>query len=617
VSRIDELRAKTAPQLLAERARAMPIAVAYRAKRLGLYEERTWLQYASLVGRFARGLRAAGLEPGERVAIMGDACEQWVIADLGAQAAGAITYGIYPTASLSEVEYQMKDGGATVFVAEDQEYVDKLLQVADRLPELKAIVVVDDSAMFAYDHPKLRRFADMLGDEADGLASLENFSSELDPAAPAFIVYTSGTTGNPKGAVISHGRHLAATQTVVEHYPALNVPGQRAVVYLPLCHIFGRDLGITVPLLSNLVPHFGESIEDLPRTLFEVAPTVLFTVPRYLQKFASQVLVALTTTSPAKRVAYDAAMKLGRKCAAARWNGTAGAATAFLQEIAALLAFRPILNKLGLDQIELIISGGAALPPETMALWHAWGVNVVEAYGQTETAGAFISGQRGPFPRPGSVGTVATGWKVELSAEKEIVVHGPDLFDGYWRQAKLVGPLATGDVGEWRDGNLRIVDRARDFMVTAGGKTISPSYIENILRASPYVGEIIVYGHGRKYLSALIEIDFDAVADWARANDVAYTGFTSLAQHAAVERLIGAEIARANAELARVEQVKRFRILPKALDPEEEGEPVTPTRKVKRTLMYQRYAALVESMYDDSEEKLIAAEVANILEEEK
>lgn len=615
MSRFDDLRGKTAPQLLAERARATPEAVAYRAKRLGLYEERSWGQYASLVGRFARGLRAAGLAKGERVAIMGDACEEWAIADLGAQAAGAITYGIYPTASASELEYQMKDGGATVFIAEDQEYVDKLLQVAERLPELKAIVVIDDSAMFAYDHPKLRRFADLLGEDAEGLPLLEAFSQELDPQAPAFIVYTSGTTGHPKGAVISHGRHLAAAQTVVDHYPLLNRPAQRAVVYLPLCHIFGRDLGITVPLLSSLVPHFGESIEDLPQTLFEVAPTVLFTVPRYLQKFASQVLVALGSTSPAKRAAYDAAMKLGRKCAAARWSGTAGAATAFLQELAALLAFRPILNKLGLDQIELVISGGAALPPETMALWHAWGVNVVEAYGQTETAGAFISGQRGPFPRPGNVGTVVSGWKVELSAESEIVVRGPDLFDGYWGQPGREGPLATGDVGEWREGNLRIVDRARDFMVTAGGKTISPSYIENILRASPYIGEIVVYGHGRKYLCALIEIDFDSVADWARANDVGYTGFTSLAQHAAVERLIGAEIERANAELARVEQVKRFRVLPKALDPEEEGEPVTPTRKVKRTLMYQRYAALVESMYDDREEKLIAAEVGHILEE--
>jgi long-chain acyl-CoA synthetase len=248
-----------------------------------------------------------------------------------------------------------------------------------------------------------------------------------------------------------------------------------------------------------------------------------------------------------------------------------------------------------------------------MALWHAWGVNVVEAYGQTETGGAFISGQRGPFPRPGNVGTVVNGWKVELAAQDEIVVHGPDLFEGYWRQSTHRGPLPTGDVGEWRDGKLRIVDRVRDFIVTAGGKTISPTQIENVLRASPYIAEVIVYGHSRRYLTALIEIDFDAVSDWARSRNVGYTGFTSLAQHREVEALIGKDVEKANRELARVEQVKRFRILPKALDPEEEGEPVTPTRKVKRAQMYQRFAALVESMYDDREEKLVAAEVGDML----
>src|SRR5581483_7095091 len=281
---------------------------------------------------------------------------------------------------------------------------------------------------------------------------------------------------------------------------------------------------------------------------------------------------------------------------------------------AGALAFQPILNKLGLDRIELLVSGGAPLPPETMALWQIWGVNVVEAYGQTETAGAFISGQRGPYPRPGDVGTVMRGWEVELSAEKEIVVSGPDLFEGYWGQPpRREGSLHTGDVGEWRDGNLRIVDRARDFIVTAGGKTVSPTQIENTLRASSYVAEVMVYGHARKYLTALVEIDFDAVADWARSRNVAYTGFTSLARHADVVKLIGGEIERANAELARVEQVKRFRILPKALDPEEEGEPVTPTRKVKRTQMYQRFAELVESMYDDREERLVAAEIGDML----
>jgi long-chain acyl-CoA synthetase len=613
VSRFEALRGKTAPQLLAERARSEPSAVAYRAKKLGLYEERTWRDFASLVGRLANGLQALGLERGERVAIMGDACEEWTLCDLAVQAAGGISFGVYPTASVSELEYQMRDSGATLFIAEDQEYVDKLLQVVERLPRLKAIVVIDNSAMFAYRHPLLRRFDQLFGAERDGLPLLETLAAELDPKAPAFIVYTSGTTGNPKGAVISHGRHLAATYTVVDHYPMLAEREHRAVVYLPLCHIFGRDLAITVPLLSRLVPHYGESIEDLPQTLFEVAPTVLFTVPRYLQKFASQVLVAVGNTSPAKRAAYEAAMRIGRRCVSRRWNGESGLLNRFLEQVAGALAFQPILNKLGLDRLELFLSGGAPLPPETMALWHAWGVNVVEAYGQTETGGAFISGQRGPFPRPGNVGTVVKGWKVELAAQDEIVVHSPDLFEGYWRQTTHRGPLPTGDVGEWRDGNLRIVDRVRDFIVTAGGKTIPPTQIENVLRASPYIAEVIVYGHSRRYLTALIEIDFDAVSDWARSRNVGYTGFTSLAQHREVEALIGEEVEKANRELARVEQVKRFRILPKALDPEEEGEPVTPTRKVKRAQMYQRFAALVESMYDDREEKLVAAEVGDML----
>ncbi len=201
-----------------------------------------------------------------------------------------------------------------------------------------------------------------------------------------------------------------------------------------------------------------------------------------------------------------------------------------------------------------------------------------------------------------------------LAEGGEVLVRSPDLFEGYWRNDEATreikgddGWLRTGDIGEWRDGSLRLIDRARDFIVTAGGKTISPSFIENALRASPYVAEAVVFGHGRKYLTAIVEIDFDTVADWARANDVAYTGFTSLTAHPRIERLICVEIDKVNDGLARVEQIKSFRILPKALDPEEEGEPVTPTRKVKRKLMYERFAQLVESMYDDSEERLIAA----------
>ncbi len=272
----------------------------------------------------------------------------------------------------------------------------------------------------------------------------------------------------------------------------------------------------------------------------------MFTVPRYLQKFASHVLVGVLNSSRIKRAAYELRDAL---CARARPPPLGRHARLALQEalyrVLQALVFRPILNKLGFDQLELVVCGGASLPAETMALWQMYGVNVVEMYGQTEEAGGIIAGQRGPFPRPGNVGTPVEGLEVRLAEDGEVLVRSPDLFEGYWQNDEATrevkgadGWLRTGDVGEWRDGALRLVDRARDFIVTAGGKTISPSFIENALRASPYVAEAVVFGHGRKYLTALIEIDFDTVADWARANDVAYTGFTSLTAHPQIERLI-------------------------------------------------------------------------------
>jgi long-chain acyl-CoA synthetase len=611
----EALRRKSAPLLLCERARTMPDAVAFRAKHLGLYRECSWRDYAARVARTARAFAGLGLAAGQRVAIMGDACEDWVICDLAAQALGAIVYGVYPTASASEVEFQMRDGGAALFVAQDQEYVDKTLAFADRLPELRWIVVLDDSAMFGYAHPKLRTYRALVASAGDGdHAWLERQAARIDPQSPAFIVYTSGTTGHPKGALVAHGKHLAATANLVEHYPTLAQDEHRTIAYLPLCHVLGRDVAVTLPLISRLVPHFGEDSEDLPTTLFEVAPTVLFTVPRYLQKFGSQVLLGILNSSAAKRAAADLAIAFARKHARARWDGRPGLVREALYRACRAGVFVPILNKLGFDQLELVICAGAPLPPDTMALWHMLGVNVTEMYGQTETAGGIISGQRGPFPRPGDVGTVPAGWQVRLADDGEVLVSSPDLFDGYWNNAEATraikgadGFLRTGDVGEWRDGALRLVDRARDFIVTAGGKTISPSFIETILRGSPYVAEAVVFGHGRKYLTALIEIDADTVADWARSHDVAYTGFTSLAANPDVVRLIGAEIERMNGELARAEQIKAFRILPKALDPEEEGEPVTPTRKVKRHLMHERFKTLIEDMYDDREERLISA----------
>ena len=616
-----DLRRTTAPRLLLERTKSRPDAPAFRAKKHGLYQERSWGQFALLVAKAAKGLAALGVTAGDRVAIMADACEEWLITDLAVQSLGAVVYGIYPTASAEELEYQMRDGGAVVFIAEDQEYVDKILPLAERLPALRHIVVVDETALFALARDKLTTFREVSEAGRDaGLAWLEARIAQVKPEQAAFIVYTSGTTGHPKGALVSHGKHLAATRSVAAQYPTLNAKPHRTVAYLPLCHVLGRDIAVTLPLLTELVPHMGESVEDLPITLFETAPTVLFTVPRYLQKLASQILVGISGTSGVKRFAYERAMAFARGHVNRRWTGAAGGLPEATHTLWQVLVFRPVLNKIGFDKLELVVSGGAPLPAETMAVWHMLGVNVVEMYGQTETAGGIISGQRGPFPRPGDVGTVPEGFEVMLADDGEILVRSADLFEGYWgnREASDAvlgqdGWMRTGDVGEWRDGNLKLIDRARDFLVTSGGKTISPSFIENILRASPFIGEAIVFGHGRKYLTALIEIDFDTVADWARTNDVAYTGFTSLAQNARVEKLVKNEIDKANGQIARVEQVKAFRILPKVLDPEEEGEPVTPTRKVKRTQMYERFKPLVESMYDDKEERLLAESATGVL----
>ena len=614
----EALRRTTAPRLLCERARSAPDSVAFRCKQLGLYRERSWREYAALVARTARAFATLGLARGDRVAIMGDACEDWLICDLAAQSLGAIVYGVYPTASASEVEYQLRDGGAVMFVAQNQEYVDKILSFADRLPELRWIIVLDHAAMFAYEHGKLLTYDALLaGAGPPDLDWLERQAAQLAPDAPAFIVYTSGTTGHPKGALVDPrqaSRGDRQSRRSLSHARAQAAPHRRLPAALPRARPRCR----------------GDAAADLtPGAAFRRKPGRLGDDPvrvrarrccspcrAICRSSPRRCCSAFSTRSGAKRATADLAMGFARGHVRRRWAGEASFARAALYRACRAGVFVPILNKLGFDRLELAICAGAPLPPETMTLWQMLGVNVVEMYGQTETAGGIISGQRGPFPRPGDVGTVPAGWEVKLADRRRgageesrsvrMLLEQRGRRPARSRARTAFCAPATSANGA--TARSRLIDRARDFIVTSGGKTISPSFIENILRTSPYVAEAIVFGHGRKYLTALIEIDADTVSDWARGHDVPYTGFTSLARPAPTcVRLIGAEIERANGELARAEQIKAFRILPKALDPEEDGEPVTPTRKVKRHLMYERFQALVEAMYDDREERLIAA----------
>jgi len=623
------LRASTLPGLLVERARSRPDRVACRAKELGIYRETTWAELAQRVAAVALGMaREHAVARGETVAIIGNPCPEWTIADLAAQALGAITYGIYPTSAPGEIRYLLQHGGAILVVAEDQEHLDKTLAVLTECPRVRGVLVIDARVLFMYRHERVHRFAEL---EARGRAPLEadkdalaRLAAAVSPDDPATIVYTSGTTAHPKGALYRHGQHIAACANIIAHYRELSSGEHRVVAMLPLCHTMGRNTAITMPLIADIVPHYPERVDTFAETIYEIAPTFVFTVPRYLQKFAGHLLVGIDASSPVKRAAYRGAMAIGRRVAERRWRGGVPLPLRAAAALARVVVFRWLLEKIGFAQARLVIASGAPLPVAVATLWHAWGVNVCEAYGQTETGGALVAGQQGPFPRPGDVGTPAPNMRVSLGRDNEVLVQAPDLFAGYWRDPDATaalsrdGQLATGDIGEWvvsreptgETKSLKLVDRQKDLLVTAGGKNVSPAQVETCLRASPYVSEAAVFGEGRKYLVALLEIDYETVAEWARARALAHTGYASLVAHQAVTRLIEAEVAQANNTLARVEQVKAFRLLPAELDPEQEGEPVTPTRKVKRRLMLERYGELVASMYATDEEQRIAAEVA-------
>ncbi len=630
------LRASTLPGLLVERARTRPARVACRAKELGIYRETTWAELALRVASVALGMaREHGVTRADTVAIIGNPCPEWTIADLAAQSLGAITYGIYPTSAPGEIRYLLQHGGAVLVVAEDQEHLDKILAVLDDCPRVRGVLVIDTRVLFMYRNDRVHRFAEL---EERGRAALETdrdalarMAAELGPDDPATIVYTSGTTGHPKGALYRHGQHIAACANIIEHYRELSAGEHRVVAMLPLCHTMGRNTAITMPLIADIVPHYPESVDTFAESIYEVAPTFVFTVPRYLQKFAGHLLVGIDASSPVKRAAYRAAMAVGRRVAERRWRGRVPLHLLAAGALARAVVFRWLLEKVGFAQANLVISSGAPLPPAVAALWHAWGVNLCEAYGQTETGGALVSGQQGPFPRPGNVGTPAPNLEVTLDDDNQVLVKGPDLFSGYWQDPAATaaafrdGRLVTGDIAEWVsaspnespvDGTaLKLVDRQKDVLVTSGGKNVSPAQVETCLRASPYVSEAAVFGEGRKYLVALVEIDYETVAEWARARALAHTGYASLVVHQEVTRLIEREVANANRALARVEQVKAFRLLPAELDPEQEGEPVTPTRKVKRRLMLERYGKLVASMYATDEEQRIAAEAGSLARE--
>ncbi|MDY7104708.1 MAG: AMP-binding protein [Actinomycetota bacterium] len=593
---------RSLPELLSIRAAETPNRVALRSKELGRWVETSWSGYAERVAHIAAGLRELGVQAGDRVAVHSENRIEWLLADLAVQGMGAVTVGIYPTSPADEVEYLLSHSESVALVAEDEEQYDKAIAVRGRLPALRSIIVMDPRGVDLDAHPGVRSFASLeeLGSgHADALDQQRRSIDTLDSEAPAIIVYTSGTTGPPKGAMLSHRNLLAVAETATAAYGG--GPDDEVLSYLPLCHIAERLISCISALRSGYVVNFGEGGPSFGIDMREVQPTFFLGVPRVWEKMLASVEIRIADATWLKRRTYRLATSLAAPAARRRMRGGQTVLDRLRYGIAWLLAFRSLRDKLGLGRIRVALSGAAPIAPQVLEFFWTMGVPIREAYGQTENS-ALCTFMPADDVRLGTVGKPAPGCEVRIAEDGEILTRSAGVFVGYLKNPEATaetvdvdGWLHTGDIGELDDGFLRITDRKKDIIITAGGKNISPSEIENKLKVSPFVREAVVIGDRRKYLTALIGIEFDTVGDWATRERIPYTTYEDLSRKPEVVELIGGVVDEVNGELAQVETIKRFTLLPKELDAEE-GE-LTATQKVKRAALSEQFGELIEAMY--------------------
>ncbi|MBI4012886.1 MAG: AMP-binding protein [Candidatus Rokubacteria bacterium] len=598
------MSAPTLPALLRATAARLGPRPALRYKHRGIWHVVSWTGYLERVRAFGLGLLDLGLGPEDRVAVLAENCPEWLYADLGTQAVGGITVGLYPTSPAAQLRYILEHSGARFVVAGDQEQTDKVLAIAETLPALERILVVDWKGMRHYRDARLLAFEDVLAaGRARAAAEPERADKaidQLDPGSAAIIVYTSGTTGPAKGALLSHANILTMVDAMMAVAPVTEADS--LVSYLPLCHVAERLFSVFVPLRSGCVANFAESLATVQANVQEIAPTVFFGVPRIWEKMLAQIQIRIADTTPAKRLLHRVFWALGRRAARLDAAGGPGRRAApLLRAIAYSGVFRAQLNQLGLRRARLCISGGAPIAPEVLEFFRTMGLRIREAYGMTESAGlAFLN----PADRIkiGSVGLPAPHTEVRIAEDGEILLRSPSVFLGYYgdpaatAQITAGGWLHTGDVGRLdADGYLYVTDRKKDLIITAGGKNVAPQEIENKLKFSPYVRETVVVGDRRPYVVALVQIDPETVGKWALDRGIPFTTFRDLATKREVRDLIAQAVEAVNRELSPPEQVKRFALLEKELD-HDDGE-LTATLKVRRAAVEARFRAEIEGLY--------------------
>jgi long-chain acyl-CoA synthetase len=601
----------TIPQLLRMRAELHGDKLALREKDFGIWNRYSWNHYYETARSVALGLLSLGLKPGDRVAIAGEDTPEWFYADLGTQMIGAIAVGIYPTNPWVELQYIVRHSGARVVITGDQEQTDKVLDAIannDGLPALEAIVCVDMKGLRHYGQSQLMSFEKLceLGkryahENPDANGRLDRLIARASPDDVCILVYTSGTTGPPKGAMLTHRNLIYASYIYAEAVGISDKPFE-SVCYLPLCHVAERCYSEVMQLVLGGTVSFAESIDTVALNIREIAPTFFVGVPRIYEKLQQNFLFRLGESGRLRQGFAKACFAIGRKLSDRRQNGS----DTWLDQIAYALLyiflFRNIQRHLGLARSRHRLCAGASISPETLRFFDIVGRPVSQGYGLTESGGvAFI--QTESHHRLGGCGLplLHTDWK--LDSDGEILLRNPGVFKGYFLDDKAstatldsAGWLRTGDIVEVLDnGEITVVDRKKAIIITAGGKNIAPSEIENALKDSEFIKEAIVVGEARKYLGAIIQVDFDNVGRWARDKALPYTNYKSLSQlpevHDLVERIVG----ETNKRFARVENIRRFAILEKELD-HDDGE-LTATQKVRRAMIEKKFARELAIIY--------------------
>ena len=578
---------------------------ALRHKRKGIWASTTWAQYYAHARAMGLALADLGLKRGEAIAILSENRPEWLYADMGAQCMGILSTGIYPTSSAEQVQYILNDAGVRVLFVENQEQYDKAVAVRGACPALQHIVITDLKGLRGLSDPMVRTIEKFV-ERGTELArqQAERFEQGIDASTPddiAFLVYTSGTTGAPKGAMISN-RNLVFQIGSVSQYLDLQ-PLDRTLSFLPLCHIAERMSTVFNPLAQGQIVHFPENAGTVFNDVREVAPHLIFGPPRFWEKLYSQVTLYMQDAIPVARRVYAQVLAEGAALAQARLDGTPvtgwrATRYAWMQK----LVLSNLRSFLGLQNIKTAMTGAAPVPPDLLRWYMAVGIDLLEAFGMTETCG-FCTSMPPDRIRIGTAGVRAKGTEIRLGADNEVLVRGPNVFAGYWRLPEKTreaidadGWLHTGDCGEIdADGYLAIRDRLKDIIITSGGKNITPSNIENHLKFSPYVSDAVVIGEGRNYLTCLVMLDQDTVAKFAQDRQVPYTDFASMTRASEVVALIRAELEQVNTRLARVEQIKDFRIIAQLLTAEDDE--LTPTMKLKRKVVASKYADVIATMY--------------------